>query len=197
MGEKTITAVIVDENSFSTTDKSTATTYTYTKVAAAPTKATVTVEVTAAPSTKLNVSMDVATLVFADVTEGLTDTAAADKNGTYMIPASTTILGALKPAKDDKAYWYTDKARTKISALQLNGEGALNFTLSGAATVKVTFLSTGATNTSAITVNGTENSVTGKTEQEFTWEISDAGDYSILSSGTSNARITKLSIVEK
>ena len=197
VGEKTITAVIVDENSFSTTDKSTATTYTYTKVAAAPTKATVTVEVTAAPSTKLNVSMDVATLVFADVTEGLTDTVAADKNGTYMIPASTTILGALKPAKDDKAYWYTDKARTKISALQLNGEGALNFTLSGAATVKVTFLSTGATNTSAITVNGTANSVTGKTATEFTWEISEAGDYSILSSGASNARITKLSIVEK
>ena len=52
MGEETMSAVIVDENSFSTTDKSTATTYTYTKVAAAPTKATVTVEVTAAPSTK-------------------------------------------------------------------------------------------------------------------------------------------------
>lgn len=156
----------------------------------------VTVKAAVAPSTKLNVSMDVATLVFADVTEGLTD-ATPDKNGTYMIPASTTILGALTPAKDDKAFWYTDKARTKISALQLNGEGALNFTLSGAATVKVTFLSTGDTNTSAITVNGTANSVTGKTATEFTWEISEAGDYSILSSGTSNARITKLSIVEK
>ena len=141
--------------------------------------------------------MDVATLVFADVTEGLDDTAAPDKNGTYMIPASTTILGALTPAKDGKAFWYTSKDRKKISALQLNGEGALNFTLSGAATVKVTFLSTGDTNTSAITVNGTANSVTGKTATEFTWEISEAGDYSILSSGKSNARITKLSIVEK
>lgn len=197
IGEETMSAVIVDENSFSTTDESTATTYTYTKVAAAPTQATVTVEITATPSTKLNVSMDVATLVFADVTAGLTNTAAANKNGTFMIPASTTILGALTPAKDDKAYWYTDKALTKISALQLNGEGALNFTLSGAATVKVTFLSTGDANTSAITVNGTANSVTGKTATEFTWEISEAGDYSILSSGTSNARITKLSIVEK
>ena len=157
----------------------------------------VTVKAAVAPSTKLNVSMDVATLVFADVTEGLADTAAPDKNGTYMIPASTTILGALTPAKDDKAYWYTSKDRKKISALQLNGDGALNFTLSGAATVKVTFLSTGNTNTSAITVNGTANSVTGKTATEFTWEISEAGDYSILSSGTSNARITKLSIVEK
>ena len=157
----------------------------------------VTVKAAVAPSTKLNVSMDVATLVFADVTEGLADTAAPDKNGTYMIPASTTILGALTPAKDDKAYWYTSKDRKKISALQLNGDGALNFTLSGAATVKVTFLSTGDTNTSAITVNGTANSVTGKTATEFTWEISEAGDYSILSSGKSNARITKLSIVEK
>lgn len=193
MGEETVSAVIVDENSFSITDESTAETHKYTKVAAAPTEATVTV----APSTKLNVSMDVSTLVFADVTEGLTDTAEPTKNGLYMIPASTTILGALTPAKDDKAYWYTAKARSKISALQLNGQGALNFTLSGAATVKVTFLSTGDTNTSAITVNGTENSVTGKTATEFTWEISDAGDYSILSSGTSNARITKLSILEK
>lgn len=196
VGEEKITAVIAaDKNSFSITKGSE--THAYTKATAAPTQATVTVEVTAAPSTKLNVSMDVATLVFADVTDGLDDTAAVDKNGTYMIPASTTILGALTPAKNDKAYWYTDKARSKIAALQLNGEGALNFTLSGAATVKVTFLSTGTTNTSAITVNGTTNSVTGKTEQEFTWEISDAGDYSILSSGASNARITKLSIVEK
>lgn len=196
MGEETVSAVIAaDKNSFTITDGSE--THEYTKVAAAPTEATVTVEVTAAPSTKLNVSMDVSTLVFADVTEGLTDTAEPTKNGLYMIPASTTILGALTPAKDDKAYWYTDKTRSKISALQLNGQGALNFTLSGAATVKVTFLSTGDTNTSAITVNGTENSVIGKTATEFTWEISDAGDYSILSSGTSNARITKLSILEK
>lgn len=195
VGEETVSAVIVGENSFTITDGSE--THEYTKVAAAPTEATVTVEVTAAPSTKLNVSMDVATLVFADVTEGLTDTADPTKNGLYMIPASTTILGALTPAKDGKAYWYTSKDRKKISALQLNGDGALNFTLSGAATVKVTFLSTGDTNTSAITVNGTANSVTGKTATEFTWEISDAGDYSILSSGASNARITKLSILEK
>lgn len=195
MGEETVSAVIVGENSFTITDGSE--THEYTKVAAAPTEATVTVEVTAAPSTKLNVSMDVATLVFADVTEGLTDTADPTKNGLYMIPASTTILGALTPAKDGKAYWYTSKDRKKISALQLNGDGALNFTLSGAATVKVTFLSTGDANTSAITVNGTANSVTGKTATEFTWEISDAGDYSILSSGVSNARITKLSIIEK
>ena len=198
-GKTTLTGTIVDENTLKITDNSDGEPIEYTlkKATAAPTEATVTVEITAVPSTKLNVSMDVATLVFADVTEGLTDTAASDKNGTYMIPASTTILGALTPAKDDKAFWYTDKARTKISALQLNGEGALNFTLSGAATVKVTFLSTGVTNTSAITVNGTANSVTGKTATEFTWEISEAGDYSILSSGTSNARITKLSIVEK
>lgn len=196
MGEETINAVIAaDKNSFTITDGSE--THEYTKADAAPTEATVKVEITAAPSTKLNVSMDVATLVFADITEGLTDTADPAKNGLYMIPASTTILGALTPAKDGKAYWYTSKDRKKISALQLNGDGALNFTLSGAATVKVTFLSTGDTNISAITVNGTENSVTGKTATEFTWEISDAGDYSILSSGTSNARITKLSILEK
>lgn len=52
MGEETVSAVIVDENSFSITGESTAETHKYTKVAAAPTEATVTVEVTAAPSTK-------------------------------------------------------------------------------------------------------------------------------------------------
>lgn len=52
MGEETVSAVIVDENSFSITDESTAETHKYTKVAAAPTEATVTVEITAAPSTK-------------------------------------------------------------------------------------------------------------------------------------------------
>lgn len=50
MGEETVSAVIVGENSFTITDGSE--THEYTKVAAAPTEATVTVEVTAAPSTK-------------------------------------------------------------------------------------------------------------------------------------------------
>lgn len=50
MGEETVSAVIVDENSFTITDGSE--THEYTKVAAAPTGATVIVEVTAAPSTK-------------------------------------------------------------------------------------------------------------------------------------------------
>ncbi|WP_443737699.1 Ig-like domain-containing protein [Treponema sp.] len=62
MGEETISAVIVDENSFRITDESTAATHTYTKIAAAPTEATVTVEVTAAPSTKvLDVVYDLTT----------------------------------------------------------------------------------------------------------------------------------------
>lgn len=51
MGEETITAVIAaDKNSFSITEGSE--THAYTKATAAPTEATVTVEVTAAPSTK-------------------------------------------------------------------------------------------------------------------------------------------------
>lgn len=51
MGEETVSAVIAaDKNSFTITDGSE--THEYTKVAAAPTEATVTVEVTAAPSTK-------------------------------------------------------------------------------------------------------------------------------------------------
>lgn len=51
MGEETVSAVIAaDKNSFTITDGSE--THEYTKAAAAPTEATVTVEVTAAPSTK-------------------------------------------------------------------------------------------------------------------------------------------------
>ncbi len=145
---------------------------------------------------KINLTVDVTSLDFSEMTSGLSDTANSDKNGTYMIPSSTTILDVLTPTKDSKAFWYTNKDRTKISALQLNSEGELSFTLSGSATVKVTFLSTGDSNTSAITVNDTENSVTGKTAKEFTWTITEGGDYTIASTGTSNARITAFSIVE-
>ena len=146
---------------------------------------------------KLNLTVDITTLTFAEATAGLTDTADPAKNGTYMIPTTAKILDALTPTKDDKAFWYTNKDRNKISALQLNADGELAFVLTNPATVKVTFLSTGDTNTSAITINGTQNSVTGKTAQEFTWEIAAAGIYTIASTGTSNARITAISIVEK
>ncbi|MBQ0051662.1 MAG: hypothetical protein KBT11_06295 [Treponema sp.] len=149
------------------------------------------------PAAKINVTQDITKLDFTATTKGLKDTAAADKNGTYMIPTSVKILDVLTPSADDKAFWYSDKARSKISALQLNADSELSFKVSGAATVKVTFLSTDTANTSKITVNEDEKSVTGKTAKEFTWELSKAGDYSIKSSGTSNARITALSIVEK
>ena len=149
-------------------------------------------------ASKLNVTVDITKLDFKETTGVLADTATADKNGCYMIPADTPIIdNALTPKKDNKAFWYTNKARTKISALQLNSEGELEFKLISPATVKVTFLSTGDANTSAITINGTENSVTGKTAQEFTWEIASEGTYTISSTGTSNARITAISIVEK
>lgn len=174
----------------------------YNKATAAPEKATLVVTVTSSSTEdettdKINLTVDITSLDFTETTTGLKNTAASGKNGTFMIPATTTILDVLTPAKDDKAYWYTDKALSKIAALQLNDEGELKFTLSGAATVKVTFLSTGDSNTSAITVNGTQNSVTGKTAAAFIWEITAAGDYTIASTGTSNARITALSIVEK
>ncbi len=146
---------------------------------------------------KINLTVDITSLDFTETTTGLTNTAESGKNGTFMIPSTTKILNVLTPTKDSKAFWYTDKAFTKIAALQLNSEGELKFTLSGAATVKVSFQSTGDSNTSAITVNGTENSVTGKTVKEFSWNITDAGDYTISSTGKSNARITALSIVEE
>lgn len=82
VGEETITAVIAaDKNSFSTTDGSTATTYTYTKVAAAPTQATVTVEATAAPSTK-------------------TATIAYDGSSAENAPASTGEEGVFSDVQD-------------------------------------------------------------------------------------------------
>ncbi len=145
---------------------------------------------------KINLTVNVTSLDFSETTSGLSDTADSAKNGTYMIPSTTTIFNVLTPTKDSKAFWYTNTARSKISALQLNSEGELGFTLSGSATVKVTFLSTGDSNSSAITVNGTQNSVTGKNAQQFTWTITEGGDYTIASTGTSNARITAFSIVE-
>lgn len=60
MGEETINAVIAaDKNSFTITDGSE--THEYTKAAAAPTEGTVTVEITAAPSTGVNAAWDFST----------------------------------------------------------------------------------------------------------------------------------------
>lgn len=75
MDEATFTAVIVDENSFTITENSA--THTYKKADAAPTEATVIVEVTAAPSTAV---LD----VVYDLTSGLPSD----------FPASDTVVSA-------------------------------------------------------------------------------------------------------
>ena len=200
LNESAITGTIASDGSSITLNMPVSATETtaikFNKASAAPEKPVITITTSGSSATKINLTQNITALAFDTTTAGLTDTAEATKNGLYMIRASTTILDVLAPTKDNKAFWYTDKNRSKISALQLNSEGELKFTLSGSATVKIKFLSTGDSNTSAITVNGEQKSVTGKTATEYTWAITAGGDYSISSTGTSNARITAISIVE-
>ena len=104
MGEETINAVIAaDKNSFTITDGSE--THEYTKAAAAPTEATVTVEVTAAPSTKV---LD----VVYDLTTGLPAS----------IPTADTLISAdwdapaATPATNDITWTWIATSNRKVKS---------------------------------------------------------------------------------
>lgn len=191
MGEETMSAVIVDENSFSTTDKSTATTYTYTKVAAAPTKATVTVEVTAAPSTGVNAAWDfnVASLTAA----GLTTTAAkptADKEiaVTSGSGATLTLLAqngkSLKIQNAETGGLNVGAGSTETEVLSITVENACTLKFNCKGSSGSTFSTT---KPNSFSVNGTkvyERASADETSyQEFTYPITEAGTYKIAASG--------------
>lgn len=104
VGEETITAVIAaDKNSFSITKGSE--THAYTKATAAPTQATVTVEVTAAPSTKV---LD----VVYDLTTGLPAS----------IPTADTLISAdwdapaATPATNDITWTWIATSNRKVKS---------------------------------------------------------------------------------
>lgn len=199
VGEETITAVIAaDKNSFSTTDGSTTITYTYTKVAAAPTQATVTVEVTAAPSTGVNAAWDfnVASLTAA----GLTITAAkpgADKEiaVTSGSGATLTLLAqngkSLKIQNAETGGLNVGAGSSETEVLSITVENACTLKFKCKGSSGSTFSTT---KPNSFSVNGTKvyerASVDETSYQDFTYSITEAGTYKIAASGMIFAALT-------
>ena len=124
---------------------------------------------------------DITELDFATATTGLTDTLNGDteKNGKYTIKDGTTLAdGYFKIVQSEKSSttYYTDKARTKISAIELDKQSNntyIEFTVTGSAVVTVSAKSTGSNNTSYVEIV--------KADMEGTFDTATAV------SGTSNA----------
>lgn len=189
MGEETVSAVIVGENSFTITDGSE--THEYTKVAAAPTEATVTVEVTAAPSTGVNAAWDfnVASLTAA----GLTTTAAkpgADKEiaVTSGSGATLTLLAqngkSLKIQNAETGGLNVGAGSSETEVLSITVEDACTLKFNCKGSSGSTFSTT---KPNSFSVNGTkvyERASADETSyQEFTYPITEAGTYKIAASG--------------
>lgn len=190
MGEETVSAVIAaDKNSFTITDGSE--THEYTKVAAAPTGATVIVEVTAAPSTGVNAAWDfnVASLTAA----GLTATAAkpgADKEIAVTSGSGATLTLLAQNGKSLKIQ-NAETGGLNVGAGSTETE-VLSITVEDACTLK--FMCKGSsgstfstTKPNSFSVNGTkvyERASADETSyQEFTYSITEAGTYKIAASG--------------
>lgn len=193
VGEETITAVIAaDKNSFSTTDGSTATTYTYTKVAAAPTEATVTVEVTAAPSTGVNASWDfnVASLTAAGLTTAVAKpTADKEIAVTSGSGATLTLLAqngkSLKIQNAETGGLNVGAGSTETEVLSITVEDACTLKFNGKGSSGATSFKPEKPN--SFSVNGTkvyERASADETAyQDFTYSITEAGTYKIAASG--------------
>lgn len=191
IGEETMSAVIVDENSFSTTDESTATTYTYTKVAAAPTRATVTVEITAAPSTGVNAAWDfnVASLTAAGLTTAQAKpTADKEIAVTSGSGATLTLLAqngkSLKIQNAETGGLNVGAGSSETEVLSITVEDACTLKFKCKGSSGSTFSTT---KPNSFSVNGTkvyERASADETSyQEFTYPITEAGTYKIAASG--------------
>lgn len=192
MGEETVSAVIVDENSFSITDESTAETHTYTKVAAAPTEATVTVEVTAAPSTGVNAAWDfnVASLTAAGLTTAVAKpTADKEIAVTSGSGATLTLLAqngkSLKIQNAETGGLNVGAGSTETEVLSITVEGACTLKFNGKGSSGATSFKPEKPN--SFSVNGTkvyERASADETAyQDFTYSITEAGTYKIAASG--------------
>lgn len=191
MGEETISAVIAaDKNSFTITDGSE--THEYTKVAAAPTEATVTVEVTAAPSTGVNAAWDfnVASLtaVGLDLTNKVKPNADKEIAVTSGSGATLTLLAqtgkSLKIQSAETGGLNVGAGSAETEVLSITVEGACTLKFNGKGSSGATFATT---KPNSFSVNGTkvyERASADETSyQDFTYSITEAGTYKIAASG--------------
>lgn len=191
MGEETVSAVIAaDKNSFTITDGSE--THEYTKAAAAPTEATVTVEVTAAPSTGVNAAWDfnVASLTAAGLTTALAKpTADKEIAVTSGSGATLTLLAqngkSLKIQNAETGGLNVGAGSTETEVLSITVEGACTLKFNGKGSSGATSFKPEKPN--SFSVNGTkvyERASADETAyQDFTYSITEAGTYKIAASG--------------
>lgn len=198
MGEETVSAVIAaDKNSFTITDESA--TLTYTKAAAAPTEATVTVEVTAAPSTGVNAAWDfnVASLtaVGLDLTNKVKPNADKEIAVTSGSGATLTLLAqtgkSLKIQSAETGGLNVGAGSAETEVLSITVEGACTLKFNGKGSSGATFATT---KPNSFSVNGTkvyERASADETSyQDFTYSITEAGTYKIAASGMIFAALT-------
>lgn len=191
MGEETITAVIAaDKNSFSITEGSE--THAFTKVAAAPTEATVTVEATAAPSTGVNAAWDFnvvsLTAVGLDLTNKVKPTADKEIAVTSGSGATLTLLAqtgaSLKIQNAETGGLNVGAGSKETEVLSITVEGACTLKINGKGSSGSTFSTT---KPNSFSVNGTkvyERASADETAyQDFTYSITEAGTYKIAVSG--------------
>lgn len=191
MGEETVSAVIAaDKNSFTITDGSE--THEYTKVAAAPTGATVIVEITAAPSTGVNAAWDfnVASLtaVGLDLTNKVKPNADKEIAVTSGSGATLTLLAqigkSLKIQSAETGGLNVGAGSAETEVLSITVEGACTLKFNGKGSSGATFATT---KPNSFSVNGTkvyERASADETSyQDFTYSITEAGTYKIAASG--------------
>lgn len=201
MGEETVSAVIVGENSFTITDGSE--THKYTKVAAAPTEATVTVEVTAAPSETHTLDASSITAFAAGVkTDGQEES--LDDYFTAIWSARSRVDVSSKDFNDG----YAGTARINFGGKMLKNKNAIKFTTKKAATVKIWWVQGGDDNrkigiASATDYSGTDQNTVVATNETLakneacisTLELPDAGTW-ILGGVENNNYIFKIEVTE-
>lgn len=202
MGEETINAVIAaDKNSFTITDGSE--THEYTKAAAAPTEATVTVEVTAAPSETHTLDASSITAFAAGVkTDGQEES--LDDYFTAIWSARSRVDVSSKDFNDG----YAGTARINFGGKMLKNKNAIKFTTKKAATVKIWWVQGGEDNrkigiASATDYSGTDQNTVVATNETLvkneacisTLELPDAGTW-ILGGVENNNYIFKIEVTE-
>lgn len=201
-GKTTLTGTIVDENTLKITDNSDGEPIEYTlkKATAAPTEATVTVEITAAPSTGVNAAWDfnVASLtaVGLDVTKKVKPNADKEIAVTSGSGATLTLLAqtgkSLKIQSAETGGLNVGSGTTETEVLSITVEGACTLKFNGKGSTGAS--SFGTTSLNSFSVNGTNvykrASADDSSYQDFTYSITEAGTYKIAVSGMIFAALT-------
>lgn len=199
---ETLTGTIVDENTLRFTNNADVDPFEFTlkKAAAAPTEATVIVEITAAPSTGVNAAWDfnVASLtaVGLDVTNKVKPNADKEIAVTSGSGATLTLLAqtgkSLKIQSAETGGLNVGSGTTETEVLSITVEGACTLKFNGKGSTGAS--SFGTTSLNSFSVNGTNvykrASADDSSYQDFTYSITEAGTYKIAVSGMIFAALT-------